>query len=627
MSNKKPNVEKFTYEAEVTKVMDIVINSLYTDKEIFVRELISNAADAMEKMRHIQLTDERLRDKDIPLEIRIDLDSEKNLLTISDTGVGMTREELVENLGTIAHSGAAEFLKRLADNAREDLSLIGQFGVGFYSVFMAGSTVTVQTRSYQPDSQGLEWVSEGKDGYTIAPKDGLPRGTKITVALKSDAKEFAEKHTIQRVIKTYSNFVPFPILLDGEKINTVQAIWTRNKTEVKAEEYTEFYKFISGDAGEPMDWLHFSTDAPLSLDALLFIPTDNIERYGFGQVESRVDLHCRRVMIRKKAKDLLPQWLRFLHGIIDSEDIPLNISRETMQDSALIHRINTAITKRFIKHLKDLAKNDPKKYLEFWKIHGSFIKEGIISDFTNRENLGELLRFETSKTGADELISLNEYVERMKEDQKEIYFINGENRTMIEASPYMEVFRSREIEVIYNLQPVDDFVMSHLREFQEKKIVSAESDQIDLPKPAERPPEGSKEKAPEKLSEDAIKGLGDWIRKNLQEKILEVKASERLVDSPMLLVNTNPMFTGAMERVMKAMQQDMPGFGAQKRRLEFNPSHPAIKRLDDLRYTDEGFAEIVVHQLFDQAALAAGMDVETETMIRRMNRIIEKAME
>ncbi len=614
MSNSSGKPKRYQFKAEVSRVLDIVINSLYTDKEIFVRELISNAVDALEKMRHISLTQKESGSDDLPLEIKIDLDEKAGTFTITDTGVGMTFDELKENLGRVAHSGSTEFLEKLAENAQKDLSLIGQFGVGFYAAFMVSDKVTVQTRSHESTGDAFQWVSSGTGGFTVAPVERAERGTSIILELKEAEKQFASLYTVKSIIERYSNFVPVPISLNGEKVNTVQAVWTRNKSDISEEEYREFYKYISGIGGDTFDWLHFSADAPLSIKALLYIPDENPEQFGIGKLDSDVDLHCRKVLIQKQAKDILPVWLRFLKGVVDSEDLPLNISRETMQDSALIRKINQVLTKRFLKFLKDMAKDDESRYQEFWKKFGQFIKEGIISGFEHRDALADLIRFESSRTADGEQVSLAQYLERMPEDQEQIYYIAGSDRQNIESGPYLEVFKRREIEVIYNYEPVDDFVMNHLALYKEKKFVSADSEKLELPK----------DESADESGETDVKALSNWIRKVLQEKVQDVRESKRLTDSPMILVNPDGHISGAMQRLMKAAGQDAGA--ATKRILEFNPGHAIIQQINSIRETQPDFAEIALEQLYDHAALGAGIPVETQDLVQRMNRILDSAL-
>ncbi|MEN8143265.1 MAG: molecular chaperone HtpG, partial [Thermodesulfobacteriota bacterium] len=469
------------FQAEVKKMLDIVIHSLYTEKDVFLRELISNAADALEKFRHQSIVEEKVFDDHLSLDIKIDCDDKEHLLTITDTGIGMSRDELVDNLGTIAHSGSKTFLTQLSDAAQKDVSLIGQFGVGFYAAFMVAEEVKVQSRSYLVDDEGHQWASDGTGSYTISPCKGIHRGTKIIIKLKEDCHNYADEGTIKRIINQYSSFVSFPIKVGGEEVNTVQALWTRSKNEIEEEEYNEFYKFIGNAGDEPTYRLHFSADAPLAIKALLYTPKENFENLGFGRMDPGVSLYCQKVLIEQHSKNILPDWLRFLKGVVDSEDLPLNISRQALQDNALLLKINKVLTKRYIKSLEEVAGKEPEKYQEFWDTFGIFIKEGVTNDFTHREALGKLLRFKSSATEAGKMVSLAEYVARMAEGQEEIYYINGPSREAIEAGPYIEAFRKRDLEIIYTLEPIDDFVMSHLGEFEGKKLVSADRGDLELP--------------------------------------------------------------------------------------------------------------------------------------------------
>jgi len=618
--------ETYEFQAETKKLLDIVINSLYTEKDVFVRELISNAADALEKFRHESLTKTDIFDDHLPLEIAIELDEEKKIFTITDTGIGMTKSELEHNLGTIAHSGSSTFISELAEAARKDVSLIGQFGVGFYSAFMAGNKVTVQSRSWNKEEKGHEWVSDGAGAYTISELDGIRRGTKIIVELKEDAAEYAEKWKINSIIKQYSSFVPFPIKMDGETINTVQAIWTRNKSEISAEEYNEFYKYIGNAGSEPMYQLHFSADAPLAINTLLFVPTENMEIFGFGKTEPGVNLYCQRILIDQHSKSILPEWLRFLKGVVDSEDLPLNISRQSLQDNALVAKLRKVITKRFLKHLEEEAKNDAEKYQKFWETFGIFLKEGATSDYEYQKEIGKLLRFESSKSEPGKLISLSDYVLRMQPDQKEIYYINGPSRDAIEAGPYTEMFRKKDIEIIYTMEPIDDFVLNHLSEFEEKKLVSA--DRADLDLGADESKTEEKDEAVEKLDKEGVADLASWMQKVLDEHISEVVESKRLVDSPAMIVNPDSYMTSSMERVLAAnrKEKNFPGMGGGKKKLEINPANPLIKRLAELRKQDEAFAEDIARQIHDNAMIQAGLVVDPLAMVERNYKILGRVV-
>jgi len=480
--------EKHQFQAEIQQLLDIVVHSLYTDKEIFVRELISNGADACEKLRFTQSSGQTVYQPEISPGMAIATDEKAQTITFTDTGIGMTRDELVENLGTIAHSGTKAFLKQLAQDKKPDATLIGQFGVGFYSAFMVAKKVTVYTRSAQADGQSWKWTSEGMGGYEIEAAGDLPRGTKIVLDLKDDAKEFAGEGTVEQIIKRYSSFIQFPIELNGKRLNTVQAIWARSKSDIKEEEYNEFYQYVGHDHEAPMYRLHFSADAPLAIQALLFVPQRNFETLGMGRQESEVNLYCKKVLIQAKAKGLFPEWLRFLKGVVDSEDLPLNISRETMQDTSLMQKLNKVLTGRFLKFLEEQSEKDAAGYETFYEQYNRFIKEGVVTDFAHKDALGKLLRYESSALEAGKLTSLSDYVKRISGDQKEIYWLLAPNREAAEASPYFEVFKARKYEVLFMYDPWDEFVMEHLYAFEEKSLRAAEKAELNLETKSKKPP-------------------------------------------------------------------------------------------------------------------------------------------
>ncbi len=622
--------EKATYEfkAETKKLLDIVINSLYTERDVFVRELISNAADALEKFRHASITETDIFDGHMPLEITIELDEEKSTLTITDTGIGMTKSELEHNLGTIAHSGSNTYLAELVEAAKKDVSLIGQFGVGFYSAFMAGQTVRVQTRSWDK-SEGNEWVSDGAGSFTITEMNGLHRGTKIIVELKEEAKEYAQKWKIDSIIKQYSAFVSFPIKLDGETINTVQALWTKNKNDVKDEEYNDFYKFVGNASTDPMYRLHFSADAPLAINALLFVPAENFEVFGFGKVEPGVNLYCQRILIDQHSKTILPDWLRFLKGVVDSEDLPLNISRQALQDNALVAKLRKVITKRFLKHLDEQAQSDPEQYLKFWSTFGLYLKEGLTSDYEYQKEIGKLIRFESSKSEDGTPISLADYILRMNPEQEEIYYINGPNRAAIEAGPYVEMFTKKDIEIIYTMEPIDDFVLSHLSEFDGKKLVSADRADLSISKDEEEAKEETSGEESAKLDKDALLELTKWMQEVLEKNISEVVISKRLVDAPAMIVNPEGHMSSTMERILSASrkEQGIPGMESSKKKLEINPKNPLIVKLAELHKTDDTFAGEVAKQIHDNAMIQAGLVVDPLEMVERNYRILNRVVQ
>jgi TNF receptor-associated protein 1 len=607
--------ETHHFQAEIQQLLNIVIHSLYTDKEIFVRELISNAADACEKLRFNQSSGRPVYQPDVAPLIAVTTDEKAGTITITDTGLGMTHGELVENLGTIAHSGTKAFLKQITEEKKPDVGLIGQFGVGFYSAFMVAKRVTVLSRSFAPEEQGWQWTSEGMGGYELAPAADLPRGTKITLELKDDAKEFAQENNVERIIERYSSFVPVPIELNGRRLNTVQAIWARNKNEIKEEEYNEFYTFVGHDHDKPLFRLHFSADAPLAIQALLFVPQRNFETMGMGRIESEVNLYCRKILIQAKAKGLFPEWLRFLKGVVDSEDLPLNISRETMQDTSLMQKLNKVLTSRFLKFLEEQSEKDAEAYGKFYTEYQRFLKEGVVTDFTHKDALGKLLRYESSALEAGKLTSLADYVKRMPPEQKEIYCLLAANRAAAEASPYFEVFRERKWEVLFLSDPWDEFVTEHLREFDGKPLRLAEKAELNL-----------NEKKAGALSEDAAKELAKWLKEILGDKVGAVRVSQRLVESPAVIVDADKFMTASMRRIMKAMKQDGPELPAAKHDFEINPAHPIISQLDAMRQKDAGLATSVAEQILDNARVAAGQLEDPRAMLTRLNQLLEKVL-
>ena len=607
---------KHEFQAEVKQILDIVVHSLYTDKEIFVRELVSNASDALEKLRHIKLTEKDVFDDNLDLEIEITTDDKANTITIKDFGLGMTEDELIENLGTIAHSGSKAFLEAVKKGQEIDSNLIGQFGVGFYSTFMVAKKVEVFTHYWKSDAKHLRWVSDGSGSYEISEEKGQRRGCKVVIHLKDEDKEFAEPEKIKGILTRYSSFVQFPIKLNGEQVNKVQAIWMRNKNEIKEEEYTEFYKFQANAFDEPRYTLHFSADAPLAINSLLFVPQENTERFGLGRVEPGVSLYCRKVLIDSKPDGLIPDWLRFLKGVVDSDDLPLNISRESMQDTSLINKLNKAITNRFLKYLEEKAKKETEKYEEFYKMFGVYLKEGIATDFTNRKQLAKLIRYESSHTEAGKLTSLTDYVSRMGQDQKEIYYLFGPSRDVIENSPQMEAFKANKLEVLYLLEPVDEFVMNNIGKFDDKDLVSADSSEVKLD-------DIKKEKDKDGLKSKEGKDLCKWISDELGDRVKEVSISKRLVDSPVIALNADKFMTPSMRKIMKSIHKEI-GQSENEINLEINPNHNLIKNLNTLKDSDKDLAKLVIEQLYDNALVAAGFIEDPRSMVNRVYELLER---
>ncbi|MCP5536152.1 MAG: molecular chaperone HtpG [Akkermansiaceae bacterium] len=604
-----------TFQAEVRQLLDIVIHSLYTDKEIFVRELVSNASDALEKMRLKQLTEKDVYDSDLALGIEITTDEEAKTLTISDTGIGMNNEELIENLGTIAHSGTKAFLEKMKEQGNANADVIGQFGVGFYSAFMAADHVDVHTHSWENGTDGHTWSSDGASGYSIVENAEAKRGCRIVLHLKEGSEEFSKEARIKGILEKYSNFVSFPIKLNGEHINKVEALWLKNKKDITEDEYKEFYKFTAHAFDDPRFTMHFSADAPLAINALLFTPTENTEQFGMGQMEPGVSLYCRKVLIDAKPDKLLPEWLRFLRGVIDSEDLPLNISRESMQDSSLVKKLNGLITKRYLKFLEKEAKNNPEAYDAFYKKFSRFLKEGIATSYEHQEQLAGLLRFETSLNEPGELSNFAQYLERAKDEQESIYYLTGMSRDAIESGPYLEAFKARGLEVCFFTEPVDTYVMEALPEFKGKKLVSADRGEIELDEVAA---EG------EELDSKKRKKLIKFLEKELADRISKVESSGRLVKSPVAALTPKDAPNAQMRAMMQAMGQEMP---VTKATLEINPRHNVIHGLSKLVDSDEETARLVAQQLTDNALLAAGLLENPHQMAARMNELIEKLVD
>ena len=617
MTTKSP--KKHEFKAEVKQVLDIVVNSLYTDKEIFIRELVSNASDALEKLRHLQITEKNIFDDNLTLQVNVTTDDTANTITIQDFGIGMNEEELTENLGTIAHSGSKTFLDALKKEGTKNDNLIGQFGVGFYSVFMVADEVKVYSHRWKEEDQGYCWTSDGSGSYTIEESEGQRRGTKIVLKLKEEYKEFAQKTRVESILKQYSSFVAFPVQLNGEKVNTVEAIWLKNKSEITEEQYKEFYKFQSNAFGDPLAWMHFAADAPLVINALLYIPSENMERMGMGRIDPGTSLYCRKVLIEESPKELLPSWLRFVKGVVDSADIPLNISREGMQDSALVQKINTVLTKRFIKMLNNMAKKDPEKFEKFWKNFGIYIKEGITTDFAHKDALSKLLKFESSSTEAGKHTSLPEYVERMQAEQKEIYFLVGASRKAMESGPYLEAFKSRNIEVLFLYEAADEFIMSSLGKFDDKKLTSIDQGDLDLGNATDEA------NLPEALEEKALDDLLKWVEETLgKEKVSKVSVGKRLTGSPAIALNTDKMMSANMRRMMQMMNPDAPEMPTIVE-FQINPRHTIIKNLSSLKNTNPDKAKLITEQLFDGTMMTAGLLEDPFSMLTRMNKILEEA--
>ena len=626
MATKTTDKKKFHFKAEVKQLLDILVHSLYTSREIFLRELISNASDALDKIRFESNKGTEIADKELPLEIRVDFDDKKKLITVKDTGIGMSREDLINNIGTIAKSGSADFLKQLSENKQDANNIIGKFGVGFYSVFMVAKEVVIKTKSFKKDETPVIWKSDGLGDYELADLDEkIQRGTTIEIHLKDDASEFAEKYRIESAIKKHSNFIQFPIYLEKEKVNTVTALWREPKSTVKKEQYTEFYKYLSYDSEEPMETIHISIDAPIQFNSLLFIPSKNNEWYRYNRDDYGLDLYVRRVMIQHKNKDLLPEYLGFVVGVVDSEDLPLNISRETLQENVVFSKIASNVTSQILSHLQKIAKDNPEQYLKFWKEHGQIFKLGYM-DFTNHEKFMSLLRFNSSVSkDSNELISLEDYTSRMKKDQKEIYFAIGQSRDALVLDPHLEIFRSKGIEVLYLYDPIDEFVINALRKYKDFEFKSVEN--ADAVKLKEMENVEQKEKSIEDLSKDDqlhFDSLLAKMKEILGDKIEDVKESNRLTDSASCIIGKEEGMSASMQKLMKMANQNIE---AQKKILEVNKDHKLIRNLLKVykKSNNDEFIKSVTEQLYDTALLLEGSLDDPHKLINRLNKMMEES--
>ena len=607
-----------------------MINSLYTHKEIFLRELVSNASDACDKLRFEALTDNSLYDNDDQLKVEIEVDKDANTITIRDNGIGMNKKEVIANIGTIAQSGTAKFIEKMKENDEHDASMIGQFGVGFYSSFLVADNVVLTTRR-AGSKTGIRWESKGDGEYTLETVKKASRGTEITLHLREEAGEFANDYRIREIIKKYSNHISIPIMMlkeempaaddedkkedkdstpEWEQINGGTPIWARPKNKVKAEEYNTFYTGLSYDPEPPAMVLHNRVEGNLEYSSLFFVPSkapfdlwDREQRHG-------VKLYVKRVFISDDAKNLMPNYLRFVRGLVDATDLPLNISREFLQDDPQLAKIRNASVKKILAELKKVASKDADKYQAIWNEYGKVLKEGIAEDHANQDRITPLLRFSsTSSEGEEQTVSFADYIGRMDKDQKEIYFITAETYAGAKASPHLEIFNKRGTEVLLLSDPIDEWVVNQLTEVEGKTLKSIAKGDVDFG-------EDKAEKKKEEKKEKAIKPLLEKIKDALGDEVKEVKMSSRLVNSPSCLIADQFGMGGNMERIMKAMGQDMPD---EKPILEINPDHALLEKLEK----DDSDIEDWAHILFDQAALSEGASLKDPgAYVRRVNKLL-----
>ncbi len=622
------NSETRGFETEVNQLLDLMIHSLYSNKDIFLRELISNASDACDRLRFSAISDASLYEEDIELRIRIAYDEEARTITISDNGIGMTRDEVIDHIGTIAKSGTRSFLDSMTGDEKSDAKLIGQFGVGFYSSFIVADEVTLRTRKAgEPAAAGVEWVSAGKGEYQIASIDKPGRGTEIVLRLREGEDEFLNDWKLRSIITSYSDHIDFPVVMDKtvepeeeggettieeETVNQASALWTRARSDVSDDEYRAFYKHVAHDFEDPLDWNHSRVEGTNEYTSLLYIPArapfdlyDREQRHG-------IKLYVQRVFIMEDAEKLMPRYLRFVRGLIDSSDLPLNVSREILQSSKVIDSIRSGSTKKVLGMLEKLAKNDPEKYQKFWQEFGKVLKEGPAEDFANREKIGKLLRFATTQSASEEQnVSLDDYIGRMQEGQDKIYYIAADSYSAAKNSPHLEIFRKKGIEVLLLSDRVDEWLTAHLMDYDGKKLQSVAKGELDL---------GDDEESEKELEEKArgAEQLLERMKEALKDKVEDVRVTNRLTDSPACIVLNEHDMAMHMQRILKEAGHELP---STKPILEINPDHPIVHKLDQEK-SEEKFADWS-DILFDQALLAEGGQLEDPaSFVAKLNNML-----
>ncbi|MFL1502279.1 molecular chaperone HtpG [Pseudomonas sp. O64] len=622
--------ETLGFQTEVKQLLHLMIHSLYSNKEIFLRELISNASDAVDKLRFEALSKPELLEGGAELKIRVSFDKDAKTVTLEDNGIGMSREDAITHLGTIAKSGTADFMKNLSGDQKKDSHLIGQFGVGFYSAFIVADKVEVFSRRAGLDaSEGVHWSSKGEGEFEIATIDKADRGTRIVLHLKSAEDEFADGWRLRNIIKKYSDHIALPIelpkeqaapegeeqpALEWEVVNRASALWTRPRTEVKDEEYQEFYKHIAHDYENPLSWSHNKVEGKLEYSSLLYVPARAPFDLYQREAPKGLKLYVQRVFVMDQAESFLPLYLRFIKGVVDSNDLSLNVSREILQKDPIIDSMKSALTKRVLDMLEKLAKNEPEQYKGFWKNFGQVMKEGPAEDFANKEKIAGLLRFaSTQGSDAEQIVSLAEYLARAKEGQDKIYYLTGEKYEAVKDSPHLEVFRKKGIEVLLLTDRIDEWLMSYLSEFDGKTFVDVARGDLDL---GNLDSEEEKKEAEEVAK--AKEGLVERIKTALGDAVSEVRVSHRLTDSPAILAIGEQDLGMQMRQILEASGQKVPD---SKPIFEFNPAHPLIEKLDG-EQSEERFGDLS-HILFDQAALAAGDSLkDPAAYVRRLNKLL-----
>ncbi len=618
--------ETFTFKAEIQQLLNILIYSLYTEREIFLRELLSNASDALHRLQFEMHTAEAVHEPEAELAVYITVNKEANTITVRDSGVGMTRDELITNLGTIAQSGAAAFLQALKEKGDAATNIIGQFGVGFYSVFMVASRVEVTSRSYLPGALPARWVCDGSPSFTVEelrPEEAPHRGTAITITLKEDATEFADEWRLRQIIKRHSDFIAFPIYVGqpaaGETprpANQQTALWRQSPQNVEADAYRSFYRQITLDTEDPLTYIHISSEAPLDLHAILYVPARR-ERGPFAPRDHGLRLYSRKILIQERTPDLLPEYLRFVEGVVDSEDLPLNVSRESVQSNAFMRKVSSNLVRRLLRHLETLAGDEPDRYRTLWEQFGPFLKEGVATSPGDHPLLLKLLRFRSSRTGPEGWVSLAEYVARMAEGQDKIFYLFGEDLASITRSPHLDPFKASDIEVLYLTEPIDSFMMMALREYEGHAFQSIAEANVDVPA------------APEATGETLADALFDPLLRRfneiLGERVVVVREATRLTESPARLVPPEDIpGVGNLDRVRRYVEEN---FQAGKRVMEINRRHPLIQHLARALQANplDTLIPAVIEQIFENALLLEGLHPNPADMVERLQTIMMAA--
>jgi len=638
----------YEFQTETAELLNIVAKSLYSENEVFIRELISNASDALEKLRYARLTSSDEASSSQELQVDVSTDKFENSITIQDNGVGMTKEELIKNLGTIARSGSKEFLKNVSEKGEANSSIIGQFGVGFYSSFMVANKVTVYTKSHLPNSKGYMWESEGGVSYKVSEYDDVDVGTKVVIHLKSDCRKFSEEDIIKDICTKHSSFVGFPLTVNKTVVNDVKPLWTLEAKDIDEDQHLNFFRHLSNNDQEHyMYKLFYKTDAPLNIRSIFYVSEQRpslLEMTKDQSGNSGVSLYSRKILIQHKTADVVPKWMRFLRGVIDSEDIPLNISRELLQNNSLISKLRETVTSRVVRFFLEQSRKDPEKYMKFHDGYKMFITEGVLSEETaeKKEEVAQLLRYESSALPKGQSTGLKEYISRMKEGQRHIYYLCAPNRELAESSPYFEALKGKNVEVVFCYDAYDEVLMMQMQRFQEKQLFSVENEVVaDMFMPSDDAKTAEEQTADDKsdsesnvslqLSGSQCQELIEWAKKSLDIKVNDVKTTEKLDKHPAMVTVWE---MGSIRHFLRSQYlTDSKGLSEDEKialfkpTLQLNSSHPVVIKMNKLKDENEELAGLILRQLYDNAMISAGLTEDARPMISRINELLDKMLE